>query len=84
VEFLHGADDILNVLNHMDGADLGEGGVAEGVGETVEVGEDVGVGGGIAVEADGAGEFVDAAAYVEDGSGRLGMVGRNSQYRPNV
>ena len=64
------------MFNHVDGTDLGESGIAEGVGKAVEVGEDIGAGVGIAVEADCAGEFVDAASDVEDGAGRLGLSGR--------
>jgi hypothetical protein len=84
VEFFHGADHILHVLNYMNGADLAESVIAERVGEAVEFGEDVGAGGGIAIDADGAGEFVDAASYVENEAGRLGVVGRNLQYRPTT
>jgi len=84
MKLLHGADHILHVFNHVDSADLSEGAVAKGVRKAVEVGEDVGAAGGIAVETDGAGELVDAAPDVKDGAGRLGMVGRKTQYPPNV
>ena len=43
-----------------------EGAVGERIGEAVQVGEHVGAAGGIAVDADGAGLLVDAAADVED------------------
>jgi len=42
-----------------------EGGITERVGKTVEVAEDIGAGGGVAVDAKGAWKFVDAAADVE-------------------
>ncbi len=66
VELLHGADHVVHVLDDVDGGEAVEGAVGEGVGETVEVGEHVGAAGGIAVDADGAGLFVDPAADVED------------------
>jgi len=86
VKLFHGADHILDVLNDMDGPDLCERAVAKRVREAVEVGEDVGAAGRIAVDADGARELVDAAPYVENeaGAGGLGMVWRNLQYRPNL
>jgi len=67
MEFFDGADDVGDMLDDVDGADFAKGGVAEGPGEAVEVGDNVGAGMRIAVEADGAGVFVDAAADVEDG-----------------
>jgi hypothetical protein len=82
VELLHGADDILNVLNDMDGPDLPERAVAERVREAVEIGEDIGAAGRIPVDTDGARKLVDAAPDVEDGAGGSGMVWRNLQYRP--
>ena len=53
VEFLHGPDHVGDVLDHMNGLQLIEGRVAEGIGKTVEVAEDIGAGGGVAVDADG-------------------------------
>src|SRR5882724_13032624 len=64
VELLHGFHDVADVFDHMDGAQFVERLVAEGVGEQVEVGDDVGAGTGIAVESDGAGVFVDPTADV--------------------
>ena len=64
------ADDVGDVLDDVDGADAVEGVVAEGVGEAVEVAENVGAAAWVAVDADGAGKFVDAAADVEDAPGR--------------
>ena len=67
VEFLHGLDYVGDVLDHMNGLQFIEGGIAEGVREAVEVAEDIGAGSGVAVDADGAREFVDATADVEYG-----------------
>ena len=65
VEFLHGADDVGKVFDHVDGTEVIEAAVGERVGEPVEVDEDVGGAGGVEVDADCAGEFSDAAADVE-------------------
>ena len=64
--FFHHADDIANVLNDMDGADLPEGAVAKRIMEVVEVGNHVSGCIGVAIKADRAGEFVTAAADIED------------------
>jgi len=69
VEFFHGADDVCEVFYDVDGAEVIEGAVGEGVREMVEVAEDVGGAGGIEVDADCAGEFADSAADVEGSQG---------------
>jgi len=66
VELLDGADDGGDMLDHVDGADLVEGVVAEGIREMIEVAEEVGAAGGIAVNAYGARVFVDSAADIEN------------------
>jgi hypothetical protein len=66
VEFLHGTHDVGDVFDDMDGLEAMEGRVAERVRERVEVGEDIGAAAGVAVEADGAGEFIDPAADIEN------------------
>ena len=68
VKFFHGADDVANMLNDVHGANLSEAAVGKGERELVEIGNDVGAGFRIAIEADGAGIFVNAAANVRTGS----------------
>lgn len=66
MEFLHRFDYVGDVFDDVDGTDFVECAVAEGVGETVEVAEDVGFAGGVAIDADGAWKFVAAAADIEN------------------
>jgi hypothetical protein len=53
----------------MDGAQLSEGAIAERVWKTIQVAEDIGAGVRVAIYANGAGVFVDAAADVENAFG---------------
>src|ERR1700685_303470 len=69
MKLLHGADDVGDVLDDMNGAQLGEGAVADGIRKTVQVAEHVGARVGSAIKADRAGIFVDAAADVENAAG---------------
>src|SRR5580704_213248 len=66
VKFFHGGDDVRDVFDDVLGAELVEGTIAEGQAAVVEVAEDIGGGGGIHVEADGAGVFCRPTAYVEN------------------
>src|SRR5215469_12298892 len=66
VKLLHGADHVGQVFDHVDGAHTPEGVVRERVGEAVEIADDVGGAGRIAVDADRAGIFFNAAADVEN------------------
>src|SRR6185369_14837648 len=65
VELLHGAYDIVHVLDHVDRGQAVERAVGKRVGEAVEVHQYVGAAGGIAVDADGAGLLVNPAADIE-------------------
>lgn len=66
VEFLHSFDDVGNVLDDVDGAELIEGAGGEGVGDAVEVADDVRVTREIPVDADRSGVLTNAAADVEN------------------
>jgi len=79
VKFLHGADDVCEVLDDVDGAEVIESAVGKGVREMVEVAEDVGGAGGVEIDADCAGEFADAAADVE--SSQVIRVSASSYHR---
>src|ERR1022692_3756016 len=65
VELLHGADHGAHVIDGMDGRQPIERVVGERVGKAVEVRQDVGAAGGIAVDSDGAGLLVNPAAHVQ-------------------
>jgi imidazolonepropionase-like amidohydrolase len=69
MEFLHGADNVGNVFDNVDGAEMVEGAVAERVREGIEIAENVGGAGGVGIDADRAGVFADAAADVESSQG---------------
>ena len=69
MELLHGANHVGNVLDHMHRAQLTEGAVAKWVRKTVQVAQHVGAGVRVAIHADGAGIFVDAASDVENALG---------------
>lgn len=64
VEFLHGADHVCDVLDEMNGANLAKGSVAKRKREVIQVGDDVGTRVEIAIDADRARIFVDAAANI--------------------
>src|SRR5689334_12060268 len=66
MKLLHRPDHVIDVFDDVDGGEAVEGAVGERVGEAIEIGEDVGAAGRIAVEADGAGLFMNAAADIED------------------
>ncbi len=70
VEFLHGPYDIGEMFNDVDRPQVVKSSIREGVGEGVEVDQNIGVAGGIEIHADDGGvrgtrEFLDAAANVE-------------------
>ena len=65
MKLLHGADHVRDMLDDMDGAQRRERVVAKGIREAVEIADHVGAAARIAVDADGARIFVDAAADVE-------------------
>src|SRR5271169_7083227 len=66
VKFFHGGDDVRDVFDDVFGAELVEGIVAEGQAAVVQRAENIGGGGWIHIEADGAGIFCWTAAYVEN------------------
>src|SRR5271169_7219454 len=66
VKFFHGGDDVRDVFDDVFGAELVEGIVAEGQAAAVQMAEDIGGGGWIHIEADGAGIFCRPTAYVEN------------------
>src|SRR5450432_95759 len=65
MKLLHSADHVGDMLDDMDGSELVEGVVGKRVGDVVEIAENVGAGGGIAVYADRSRILIDAAADVE-------------------
>jgi len=67
VKLFHGADDVRQVLDDVNGADLSKRVFAEREREMVEIGENVGPGVRVAIDTDGSRIFVDPAADVEDG-----------------
>src|SRR5271169_3361848 len=69
MKLFHGADHVRDVLDHMDRAQLTERIVAKRVRKTVEIAKHIGAGIPIAIHADGARVFVDAAADVENPGG---------------
>lgn len=66
VELFDGAYHISYVFNHVGGADLAEGAVAERKWEMIQVRDDVGPGMRVAIQAYGAGVLVEAAADIEN------------------
>jgi len=75
VKFLHGAHDVGNVLDDVNGAQLVEGAVGERPGKAVEIDKDIGGAGGVVVDTDRAGVFADPAADIKDSQGfRLSIV----------
>lgn len=66
VELFHGFDDVGDVLDDVDCADLIERACSEGVGEAVEVADDVRITRKIPVDADRSGVLTNAAADVEN------------------
>ncbi len=66
VKLLHSSHDVGDVFDDVDGAQAIESAVGKGVGEAVEVAEDVGVAGGIKIDSERPGELFDTAADVED------------------
>src|SRR5437016_4423344 len=65
VEFLHGANHVVEMFNHMDGGEPVKATVGERIGKAVEIGQNIRAAGGVAIKADGAGLLVNAAAHIE-------------------
>src|ERR1700694_2422801 len=65
VKLLHSADYVGHVLDDMHGAKRGKRVIPERARKTVQGADDVGATAQIAIDPDGAGELVDAAAHVE-------------------
>lgn len=65
VKFLHGADHVGQVLDDVNGPQLIEGAVGEGVGGMVEVAENVGAAVGVPIDANGARVLIDSAANIK-------------------
>ena len=76
VKLLHGGHDVGHMLDHVDGQQAVEGVVAKGIGQAVEVAEDIGAAGGIAIDADGARLLMNAAADIEDSVGHPSRVSK--------
>jgi hypothetical protein len=66
MKFFHGGDDVRDVFDDVLGAQMIEGIIAERQAAAIEMAEDIGGGGWIHIEADGAGIFRRPAAYVEN------------------
>src|SRR5579872_244875 len=65
VELFHRPNDVRDVFDDVNGADGIESAIAQGIGKMVEIGEDIGPGIGIAIDADRAGVLVDPTTDVE-------------------
>jgi hypothetical protein len=66
MKFFHGRDNVRDVFDDVFGAELVERIIAKGQAAMVEMAEDIGGGGWIHIEADGAGIFCRPTAYVEN------------------
>ena len=66
MKFLHGADDVGDVLDDVYGVEFVEGVVREGVWEMVQGADDIGGAGGVSVYSYGPVAFLEAAPYVEN------------------
>src|SRR5579862_8025279 len=66
VELLDGSDYVGKMLDDMNGAQLIEGVIAERIRQPVELAQHIGAAGGIPVDTNRSGKFVDPAADVED------------------
>lgn len=66
MKFLHAANDVGNVFDDVNGAQMIEAAVAKRIRKMVEIAEDIGGGSGDAVDSDRTREFVYPAADVED------------------
>ncbi len=64
MELFHQADDVSNVLNDVNGPHFAERIVAKRKRDMVEVGDHIGGGVRISIQADRAGIFLDAAADI--------------------
>jgi len=78
VELLHGRDDVVQVLDDVDGGKAVEAGIGEGVRTVVEIDERVGTAVGIAVDADCSRLLVETAADVKDSQRRRRAGGEHS------
>ncbi len=65
VEFLHGPDDIAQMLDYVDRTQAVEGAVGERIGEPVEIADDVGRAGRVDVDTNGALVLANAAADIQ-------------------
>src|ERR1700733_13516592 len=65
VKLLHRADYVVQMLDHVDRRHPVERSIREWVGETIQIGQDVGLAGGIAVKSDRTGLLPYPAADVE-------------------
>ncbi len=84
VKFLHGLNDVADMLDHVRGSDFAKRTVAEWKGIVIEIRNHVGPGVRVSVQADGSGVLVNAATNVKNrqGSGIAGGYGgfRNGAY----
>ena len=65
MKLFHAADDVRDVLDHVHSLQRVERRIAERVRDAIEIAQDVGAAGGIAIDTDRALPFVDPAADVE-------------------
>src|SRR5215472_1142432 len=66
VKLLHCAHDIAQMFDYVNRGNAVERLVGKGIRKTVEVGQNIGAAGGIAIEPNGAGLLANPAADVED------------------
>ena len=64
VELIHQANDVFDVFNHVNGAYFAERVVAKGKGNVIKVGNDIGIGVCVSINAYSAGIFFDPAADI--------------------
>src|SRR5712691_8208054 len=65
VELLHGSDYVVHMLDHMDRKHAVEAVIAEWIRGAIQIAQHVGAARRVAVDADGAGPLIDAAADVQ-------------------
>jgi hypothetical protein len=69
VKLLHGTHHVGDVFDNVGGVHMIEGAVFERIREDVDIAEHVGTAGGVAVDSNGARQFIDPASDIEHSSG---------------
>lgn len=66
IELFHGADDVANMFDDMNGANFAERAITERERVVVEIGNHIGVGVRIAIKANGARVLINPASNIQD------------------